>query len=101
MGKGLYVVTAWGCIVYSLFGASEHLCMYQEYCPCSNGWLFYILQYHKPRMQSIIDKLQTPQSFTQSISELMIALNRTNDPAKLSRLEYYLQQVASLTGMLV
>lgn len=51
-------------------------------------------------MQSIIDKLQTPQSFTQSISELIIALNRTNDPAKLSRLEYYLQQVATLTGML-
>ena len=29
---------------------------------------------HKSHMQSIIDKLQTPQSFVQSIQELVIAL---------------------------
>ena len=31
-------------------------------------------------MQSIIDKLQTPQSFGQSVQELVIALQRTGDP---------------------
>ena len=49
-------------------------------------------------MQSIIDRLQTPQAFSQGIKELVVALNRTNDPAKLTRLEYYLQQVNDLTG---
>ena len=29
---------------------------------------------HKSHMQSIIDKLQTPQSFVQSVQELVIAL---------------------------
>ena len=32
---------------------------------------------HKSHMQSIIDKLQTPQSFLQSVQELVIALQRT------------------------
>ena len=57
-----------------------------------------MLQHHKPLMQSIIDRLQTPQAFSQGIKELVVALNRTNDPAKLTRLEYYLQQVNDLTG---
>ena len=35
-------------------------------------------------MQSIIDKLQTPQSFGQSVQELVIALQRTGDPGKLT-----------------
>ena len=37
---------------------------------------------HKSHMQSIIDKLQTPQSFVQSVQELVIALQRTGDPGK-------------------
>lgn len=41
---------------------------------------------HKSHMQSIIDKLQTPQTFSQSVRELLIALQRTNDPYSLSRL---------------
>jgi len=39
---------------------------------------------HKSHMQSIIDKLQTPQSFAQSVQELVIALQRTGDPGKLT-----------------
>jgi RING finger and CCCH-type zinc finger domain-containing protein len=38
---------------------------------------------HKSHMQSIMDKLQTPQSFSQSVQELMIALQRTGDPGSL------------------
>ena len=41
---------------------------------------------HKSHMQSIIDKLQTPQSFGQSVQELVIALQRTGDPGKLTSL---------------
>ncbi|XP_050424791.1 roquin-1 [Adelges cooleyi] len=41
---------------------------------------------HKSHMQSIMDKLQSPQSFSQSVQELIIALQRTGDPAKLSSL---------------
>ncbi|XP_068627457.1 roquin-1-like isoform X2 [Battus philenor] len=35
---------------------------------------------HKSHMRSIIDKLQTPQSFAQSVQELFIALQRIADP---------------------
>jgi len=41
---------------------------------------------HKSHMQSIIDKLQTPQSFAQSVQELVIALQRTGDPGQLAAL---------------
>jgi len=41
---------------------------------------------HKSHMQSIIDKLQTPQSFGQSVQELVIALQRTGDPGSLASL---------------
>ena len=36
--------------------------------------------------QSIMDKLQTPQSFGQSVQELVIALQRTGDPGGLASL---------------
>ncbi|XP_057661513.1 roquin-1 isoform X1 [Diorhabda carinulata] len=51
---------------------------------------------HKSHMQSIIDKLQTPQSFAQSVQELVIALQRTGDPGKLSVLRNYLDLLASI-----
>ncbi|KAL7733486.1 hypothetical protein ACLKA6_004956 [Drosophila palustris] len=51
---------------------------------------------HKSHMQSIIDKLQTPSSFAQSVQELVIALQRTSDPAKLSQLHNHLQYLASI-----
>lgn len=51
---------------------------------------------HKSHMQSIIDKLQTPQSFAQSVQELVIALQRTGDPAKLSVLRVHLKHLASI-----
>lgn len=51
---------------------------------------------HKSHMQSIIDKLQTPQSFAQSVQELVIALQRTGDPAKLSCLRAHLKLLASI-----
>ncbi|KAJ8915807.1 hypothetical protein NQ315_004619 [Exocentrus adspersus] len=51
---------------------------------------------HKSHMQSIIDKLQTPQSFAQSVQELVIALQRTGDPGKLSVLRNHLELLASI-----
>ncbi|XP_055602526.1 roquin-1 [Uranotaenia lowii] len=51
---------------------------------------------HKSHMQSIIDKLQTPQSFVQSVQELIIALQRTGDPANLSGLRVHLKHLAAI-----
>lgn len=51
---------------------------------------------HKSHMQSIIDKLQTPQSFAQSVQELVIALQRTGDPGKLSVLRPHLELLANI-----
>lgn len=51
---------------------------------------------HKSHMQSIIDKLQTPQSFGQSVQELVIALQRTGDPHNLSNLRTSLELLAAL-----
>ena len=51
---------------------------------------------HKSHMQSIIDKLQTPQSFGQSVQELVIALQRTGDPHNLSSLRLSLELLAAL-----
>lgn len=51
---------------------------------------------HKSHMQSIIDKLQTPQSFAQSVQELLIALQRTGDPGKLSALRQHLELLANI-----
>lgn len=51
---------------------------------------------HKSHMQSIIDKLQTPQSFAQSVHELVIALQRTGDPGKLSVLRTHLELLAGI-----
>ncbi|XP_012542094.1 roquin-2 isoform X2 [Monomorium pharaonis] len=51
---------------------------------------------HKSQMQSIIDKLQTPQSFSQSVQELVIALQRTPDPGQLSSLRSHLELLAAI-----
>nr|CAD7402158.1 unnamed protein product [Timema cristinae] len=51
---------------------------------------------HKSHMQSIIDKLQTPQSFAQSVQELVIALQRTGDPGSLSVLRTHLELLAAI-----
>jgi hypothetical protein len=51
---------------------------------------------HKSHMQSIIDKLQTPQSFLQSVQELVIALQRTGDPGHLGKLRPHLDFLAAL-----
>ncbi|XP_011865091.1 PREDICTED: uncharacterized protein LOC105560525 [Vollenhovia emeryi] len=50
----------------------------------------------KSHMQSIIDKLQTPQSFAQSVQELVIALQRTPDPGQLSGLRPQLELLAAI-----
>lgn len=55
---------------------------------------------HKSHMQSIIDKLQTPQSFNQSIQELVIAIQRTGDPANLSNLRTYFKRLAGIDASL-
>ncbi|KAH9360086.1 hypothetical protein HPB48_014625 [Haemaphysalis longicornis] len=41
---------------------------------------------HRSHMQSLVDKLQSPQSFAQSLHELTLALQRTGDPAGLATL---------------
>ena len=51
---------------------------------------------HKSHMQSIIDKLQTPQSFLQSVQELVIALQRTGDPGALGALRPRLDFLAAI-----
>ncbi|XP_044925660.1 roquin-1 isoform X4 [Mustela putorius furo] len=58
--------------------------------------LLYGDQTHKSHMQSIIDKLQTPASFAQSVQELTIALQRTGDPANLNRLRPHLELLANI-----
>lgn len=51
---------------------------------------------HKSHMQSIMDKLQTPQSFSQSVQELVMALQRSGDPGNLSHLRTHLELLASI-----
>jgi hypothetical protein len=51
---------------------------------------------HKSDMQSLIDKQQSPQSFGQSVQELMIALQRTADPANLSALREDLMKLSDI-----
>ncbi|PZC74617.1 hypothetical protein B5X24_HaOG207408 [Helicoverpa armigera] len=51
---------------------------------------------HKSHMQSIIDKLQTPQSFAQSVQELFIALQRTGDPSQLIVMSLHLDRLANI-----
>ncbi|KAL5012353.1 hypothetical protein ScPMuIL_010904 [Solemya velum] len=51
---------------------------------------------HKSHMQSIIDKLQTPQSFSQSVSELVIALQRSGDPCNLQKLKLHFEFLANI-----
>lgn len=58
--------------------------------------LLYGDQSHKSHMQSIIDKLQTPESFGSSIRELTIALQRSSDPAQLSKLRLKLEKLAEI-----
>ena len=55
---------------------------------------------HKSHMQSIIDKLQTPQSFVQSVQELVIALQRTGDPGHLTALRHGLLYYLNCTLMI-
>ncbi|XP_061656210.1 roquin-2 isoform X2 [Phyllopteryx taeniolatus] len=51
---------------------------------------------HKSHMQSIIDKLQSPESFAKSIQELTIVLQRTGDPANLTSLRAHLELLANI-----
>uniref|UniRef100_A0AAQ4RGG6 RING-type E3 ubiquitin transferase n=1 Tax=Gasterosteus aculeatus aculeatus TaxID=481459 RepID=A0AAQ4RGG6_GASAC len=51
---------------------------------------------HKSHMQSIIDKLQSPESFAKSVQELTIVLQRTGDPANLTSLRPHLELLANL-----
>ncbi|XP_058015239.1 roquin-2 isoform X1 [Ahaetulla prasina] len=51
---------------------------------------------HKSHMQSIIDKLQSPESFAKSVQELTIVLQRTGDPANLNRLRPHLEFLANI-----
>ena len=53
---------------------------------------------HKSHMQSIIDRLQTPNSFTQSVQELMVAAQRTNDPSQLITLKDHFEQLGRINA---
>uniref|UniRef100_A0A915IP87 RING-type E3 ubiquitin transferase n=1 Tax=Romanomermis culicivorax TaxID=13658 RepID=A0A915IP87_ROMCU len=61
--------------------------------------LLYGDQAHKSHMQSIIDKLQSPQSFSQCIQELLISLQRTGDPGHLVDLRPYFENLAEIDVM--
>lgn len=58
--------------------------------------LLYGDNHHKSHMQSIIDKQQSPSSFSQSVNELMIALQRTTDPANLKNLHIHLENLSNI-----
>ncbi|XP_030623235.1 roquin-2 [Chanos chanos] len=51
---------------------------------------------HKSHMQSIIDKLQSPESFAKSVQELTIVLQRTGDPGNLNSLRPHLELLANI-----
>ncbi|XP_055064974.2 roquin-2 [Misgurnus anguillicaudatus] len=51
---------------------------------------------HKSHMQSIIDKLQSPESFAKSVQEITIILQRTGDPANLNNLRVPLELLAAI-----
>ncbi|XP_057176833.1 roquin-2 isoform X1 [Triplophysa rosa] len=51
---------------------------------------------HKSHMQSIIDKLQSPESFAKSVQEITIILQRTGDPANLNSLRAPLELLAAI-----
>ncbi|XP_077592927.1 roquin-2 [Stigmatopora nigra] len=51
---------------------------------------------HKSHMQSIIDKLQSTESFAKSVQELTIVLQRTGDPANLTGLRAGLELLANI-----
>ncbi|XP_052314378.1 roquin-2-like isoform X2 [Oncorhynchus keta] len=51
---------------------------------------------HKSHMQSIIDKLQSPESFAKSVQELTIVLQRTGDSANLNSLRPHLELLANI-----
>ncbi|XP_038139574.1 roquin-2 isoform X1 [Cyprinodon tularosa] len=51
---------------------------------------------HKSHMQSIIDKLQSPESFAKSVQELTIVLQRTGDPSNLTSLRPHLELLANI-----
>ncbi|KAH9503316.1 Roquin-2 [Bulinus truncatus] len=51
---------------------------------------------HKSHMQSIIDKHQSPQSFAQSISELISTLQRSNDHSGLQKLQPQLEFLSNI-----
>ncbi|XP_070197554.1 roquin-1-like isoform X2 [Littorina saxatilis] len=51
---------------------------------------------HKSHMQSIIDKHQSPQSFTQGINEMVLVLQRLGDPCNLNRLRPHLDFLAKI-----
>lgn len=50
----------------------------------------------KNRFTCLLFQLQTPQSFSQSVSELVIALQRTGDPCNLQRLRPHLEFLANV-----
>ncbi|BFZ20307.1 hypothetical protein BsWGS_23345 [Bradybaena similaris] len=51
---------------------------------------------HKSHMQSIIDKHQSPQSFAQSVTELMLTLQRNNDHTGLLKLHPQLEFLSNI-----
>lgn len=57
--------------------------------------LLYGDQAHRSHMQSIIDKLQSPQAFGHLIKELLAALHRNNDPESLMSVIGHFERIAA------
>lgn len=51
---------------------------------------------HKSHMQSILDRLQPPNSFHQSIEDFKSLLEKNGDPLKLASLEDYFYRLANI-----
>ncbi|VDM37642.1 unnamed protein product [Toxocara canis] len=62
--------------------------------------LLYGDQSHRSHMQSIIDKLQSPQAFGQLVQELLNALQRSSDPDTLLPVIAHFERIASFDPVL-
>jgi RING finger/CCCH-type zinc finger protein len=51
---------------------------------------------HRSHMQSIVDKFQTPESFGQSVNELILAIQRTGDPGNLIAVRQHFDKLQAI-----
>lgn len=84
-----------------LYGDAAHrwvyfnLFLYRIYYLLNNV-MCYLCIFDRSHMQSVMDKLQGPQSFALGVQELVIALQRSGDPADLGNLTKSLELLAGI-----